>query len=106
MVITGMDKLTNAERSIMLLLKQGYTVEYISKNLFIAKSTILNHLQHIYEKYDIPANNKYNRRVRAIYIFNQQEQNQYPLKVLTCFKVVEKHIEDYKQWLLSESEEV
>ena len=104
MVNARFEELTSKERAIMLLLRRGYTVEHITQKIFMAKSTILNHLQHIYDKYDIPANYKYNRRVRAIYIFNQQEKNKYPLKVLSCFKIVEKHIKDYKQWLQAESE--
>ena len=98
------EKLTPKEKQIMLMIRQGYTVHYISKECHFAESTILNHLQNIYDKYGIPADKTYNRRLRAVYIFNQNEQFEYPLKILKCFKFIEKHISDYKQWLQQESE--
>ncbi len=99
------EKLTPKEKQIMIMIRQGYTVHYISKECHLAESTILNHLQSIYDKYGIPANKTYNRRLRAAYIFNQSEEFEYPIKILKCFKFVEKHIKDYKQWLESEVRE-
>lgn len=104
-MVIAYEKLTQKENEIMSLIRQGYTVQHISKECHLAESTILNHLQNIYSKYDIPANKTFNRRLRAVYIFNKSVQKKYPLKVLNCFKFVEKHINCYKQWLESESEE-
>ena len=36
---------------------------------------------------------------------SESEQFEYPIKILKCFKFVEKHINDYKQWLESEVRE-
>lgn len=98
-------ELTKKEQDIMKLVSKGYTVKYISSKLYMAESTVLTHLQNIYDEYDIPMDKTYNRRLRAVYLFNKNEQKKYPLKVLKCFKIAEKHIQDYKQWLQQEVSE-
>ena len=96
------EKLTPRERDVMTLVSQGYTIKWIAQNFNMAESTIRNHLQHIYEKYliSMDKNDKsFNRRTRAIYLFNEGEKSKYPLKILSCIKIAEKHIKDYKEWI-------
>ena len=67
-----MQDLTQREYEIMRLLEQGYKIKYIARNIFLAEETVLNHLQHIYDKFEIePKDETYNRKTRSIYLFRQ-----------------------------------
>lgn len=82
-----MQSLTQREFEIMRLLEQGYKVKYIAHSLFLAEETILNHLQHIYDKFEIePKDETYNRKTRSIYLFKKYKNEQ-----------VLKHFENIKQ---------
>ena len=45
--------LSNREREIMTMLAKGRNLDYIHKELYISKSTVSMHRQHIYQKLDI-----------------------------------------------------
>lgn len=101
---TSIINLTPREEEIMTFVMQGYSNKYIANTLFITEQTVNNYLMTIYNKYFIDTGEKYNRRMRAVYIFYKNKRLELSLNILQKNKDIQKEIQKFEQWLQQESE--
>lgn len=102
---TDITNLTLREKEIMSFVVQGYSNKYIASALFISEQTVNNYLNSIYNKHFIDSGEKYNRRIRAVYIFYKNKRLELAFKILQKNKDIQKEIQKFEQWLQEESEE-
>ena len=53
MPVTALELLTEREKQIMYLIREGYTYSSTGQKLLISPQTVKKHLQHIYRKLEV-----------------------------------------------------
>lgn len=97
--------LSPREQEIMSLVIKGYSNKYIAENLFLTEQTVNVYLNKIYNKYCIEADNTYNRRVRAAFIFNLDKIFKTVLNITEKGEIIQKSIKELEDEYIGGSDE-
>jgi len=68
-VPAALDRLTAREREVLALMAEGLTDRAIGERLNVSLRTVHSHVQHLFDRLDIPDTPLDNRRVRAVLEF-------------------------------------
>jgi len=71
---TQLDKLTQRERTVLMLMAEGLTDRAIAHRLWVTPRTIETHVRHILARLGLPADNQHNRRVLAVLTYLRDSQ--------------------------------
>jgi len=78
---TQLDKLTQRERTVLMLMAEGLTDRAIAHRLWVTPRTIETHVRHILARLGLPADTQHNRRVLAVLTYLRDSQGSVPCSV-------------------------
>jgi len=68
---SSLDRLSDRERQVLALMAEGLTDRGIAERLVVSPKTVGTHVQHIFDRLDIPDSPTDNRRVHAVLSYLQ-----------------------------------